>query len=349
MMEKIRKYQQGDAPAIARFMDEYFPRDKSSIIKRSRSAEYYDWKFGPNPFGKVIMYLYLEDDEIFGIYGAIPEPVSIRNQEVLAYQLVDAFVAPHMHGKGIFRKLADLVIGDIDTYSDISYGMGPSEMILPIHVKKYSFHVTFTYRQVFTPIRFDNILKAKGMGLISPLGSIANPIKRFLFHIPKTHIEEVVNIPSHYYCTQLPDADFSLIRDETYVSFRYISSPEPYRFFIARDDTADVVIVIKFVKWRGIRLCYLVDVIGKLDAENDHFFIIKALHEIGVQTGSANVSVELHKTKKSSLLFKRYGYFLHNRKERLIVRQNKWPFLVPSSNEYDPERWVLFSGDADYI
>jgi len=349
MMEKIRKYQQGDAPAIARFMDEYFPRDKSAIIKRSRSAEYYEWKFGPNPFGKVIMYLYLEDDEIFGIYGAIPEPVSIRNQEVLAYQLVDAFVAPHMHGKGIFRKLANLVFDEIDTYSKISFGMSPSEFSLPIFEKKYDMYVALTYRQVFSPLRFDDILKAKGMGLISPLGSIVNPIKRGLFRVPRIHIEEVGDIPSNYFCSPSSAADFSVLRNEKYVSFRYISSPESYRYFIARDDTVDVVIIVKFVEWRGIRLCYFVDVIGKLNTESDNLCIIKALQEIGEKTGAALVSVELHATKKDSLKFKRYGFLFHSREDCLFMRQTKWPFLVPSSNEYDPERWVLFSGDADYI
>jgi len=348
-MSKIRKYIQGDALKIAHFMDKYFPRDESAIIKRSRSAEYYEWKFGPNPFGKTIVYLYLESEEILGIYGAIPEPLAIRNKKVLAYQVVDAFVAPKMHGKGIFRKLAELVFVEIDAYSDISFGMSPSELSLPIFEKKYDMYVGPTYHQVFTPIRFDNILKAKGMGIMSPLGNIANPVKRFLFHIPKTYIEEVQKIPSHYYYAPPDNADFSLIRDEEYVSFRYILSPESYRYFIARDDTADVVIIVKFVEWHGIRLCYFVDVIGKINIHNVAFFIIKALHEIGVQTGSALVSVELHNTKKDSLKFKRHGFLFHNREECLFMRQNKWPFLVPSSNDYDPNRWILFSGDADYI
>lgn len=345
----IRKFKKGDGCAIAHFMDKYFPRDERAIIKRSRSAEYYEWKFGPNPLGKSIMYLYLERDEIFGIYGAIPETIAIRNKKFLAYQLVDAFIAPDMHGKGIFRKLADLVFDEIDTYSDISFGMSPSDFSLPIFEKKYDMYVAPTYRQVFTPIRFDDILKAKGMRLISPFGSIVNPIKMFLFQIPKTYIEEIVTIPSHYYCVPSTDADFSVIRDEEYVSFRYISSPEAYRYFITRDDNADVIIIVKFVEWRGIRLCYFVDVIGEINIHNVAFFIIKALHEIGVQTGSALVSVELHNTKKDSLKFKRHGFLFHSREECLFMRQNKWPFLVPSSNDYDPERWVLFSGDADYI
>lgn len=348
-MEKIRKYQQGDAPAIAHFMDKYFPRDERTIIKRSRSAEYYDWKFGPNPLGKSIMYLYLQGNEILGTFGAIPDPLSIRNQKVLAYQLVDAFVAPNLRGKGIFRKLADMVFGEVDTYSNISFGMSPSDFSLPIFEKKYDMYVAPKYCQVFTPIRFDDILKAKGMGLISPLGSIVNPIKRLLFHITKKHIEEIINIPFHYYCTLLPEADFSLVRNEEYVSFRYILSPESYRFFIARDDIADVVIVIKFVKWRGIRLCYLVDVIGEPNTEDNPFFIIEALHEIGVKTGAALVSVELHDIKKDSSKFRRHGFLFHNREDCLFMRQTKWPFLDPSSNNYNPDRWVLFSGDADNI
>ena len=123
-MGEIKQYTQDDCVAINQFMEKYFPNSPDAITKRSRTDIYFRWKYGPNHFGKPIMFTYWESIELLGTFGAIPEPLAIRGNKVLAYQLTDAFVAPKMHGKGIFGQLANLVYKEIDKRSDICFGLG---------------------------------------------------------------------------------------------------------------------------------------------------------------------------------------------------------------------------------
>jgi hypothetical protein len=346
---QIRKYVPDDCVAIAQFMEKHFPRTNNGIVKRSRSALYYRWKYGPNPFGESIMYTYWEGLELSGIFGAVPEPLAIRGKRILAYQVVDAFVAPEMQGKGIFRKMADAVFDEIDRVSELSFAMSPSNFSLPIFIKKYGMYVGPTYRQVFSPIRFDEILRAKQLRFIAAMGSLANIICNKLLRGAPIEIEEINRIDCACNPTPMGDADYSIIKDQEYIRFRYTLCPESYRFFRIGSSNRPVVLIVKFVKWRDMTICYLIDVIGDLGRENRPLFLSKALYTIGLRTESAVVSAELHNPRKELSRLKYLGFICHNREECLTIRQNHWAFLKPSSGDYDSRRWIIFSGDSDYI
>jgi hypothetical protein len=350
MIGEIKQYTQEDCVAINQFSEKYFPKKPDAIIKRSSTPNYFRWKYGPNPFGNSIMFTYWEGRELLGCFGAVPEPLAIRSKKVLAYQLTDAFVAPAMHGKGIFGHLAGEVFKEIDKVSDICFGMSPSEYSLPIFTKKYAMYIAPKYRQVYSPLRFNDILRAKNLRLISPLGNILNVIRNNLFSKPAIDIEEINHIPSSYYNIYNDEYDFSIHKDQEYVTYRYEQCPESYRFFKVSDkDYNNVVLVIKLVLWQNITMCYLVDIIGSLGNGNATIFLCHAIYTIAFKTSSSVVSMELHnpKSELSKLLFK--GFLCHNREECVFMRQHSWPFLNPASADYDSKRWIIFSGDSDYI
>src|SRR5664280_22640 len=144
-MGEIKQYTQEDCVAINQFLEKYFPNKHDAIIKRSRTDNYFRWKYGPNPFGKSIMFTYWEGGDLLGCFGAVPEPLTIRGKKILAYQLTDAFVAPSMHGKGIFGLLAGEVFKEIDKVSNICFGMSPSEYSLPIFTERYTMYICLLY------------------------------------------------------------------------------------------------------------------------------------------------------------------------------------------------------------
>ena len=116
-----------------------------------------------------------------------------------------------------------------------------------------------------------------------------------------------------------------------------------------RDSNHAVVLIVKFIEWRNVKICYLIDVIGKLNSESGISFLCQALYLIGLKNSAAIVSAELHNPTKELHKLKRLGFICHRREECLFMRQNKWPFLIPSNNEYNGKRWTIFSGDSDYI
>ncbi|MEN6433542.1 MAG: GNAT family N-acetyltransferase [Smithella sp.] len=349
-MGEIEPYYPEDCTAISKFSEKYFPHKPNAIIKRSRTDQYFSWKYGPNPCGKSIMLLYREGKELLGCFGAVPHQLVIRGKNILAYQLTDAFVAPAMHGKGIFRLLADMVFKEIDKVSDICFGMSPSEHSLPIFTNKYAMYIAPKYRQVFSPLRFNDILKAKGLRFFSPLGNIMNFLRNQSFSKSAVIIEEIDRIPSSCCLICKDMLDFSIHKGHEYITYRYEQCPEPYHFYKITDhQNNDAILVIKLVSWQNITMCYLVDVIADSEAAYTALFLCQAMYGVGIKTKSAVVSMELHhpRNELSQLLLK--GFLCHSREECIFMRQSNWPFLNPASSDYDSKKWIIFSGDSDYI
>jgi hypothetical protein len=116
-----------------------------------------------------------------------------------------------------------------------------------------------------------------------------------------------------------------------------------------RDSNNAVVLVVKFIEWQNMKICYLIDVIGKQNLEVGISFLCQALYLIGLKNSAGMVSIELHNPTKELNKLKRMGFICHRREECLFMRQNKWPFLNPTSADYDSKKWIIFSGDSDYI
>jgi GNAT superfamily N-acetyltransferase len=349
-MGVIRKYIQDNCDDIGRFLERYFPEKPNAFIKRSRHSKYYRWRFGPSLLGQAIIYIYWENTSMMGCFGAVPVPLRIRHESVLAYQLTDAFVAPEMHGKGIFRLLADEVFNEIEKQGAVCFGMSPSNYILPILTKKYDMSIGPTYRQVYSPIRFDEILKAMKLRFISPIGNLINPIRQNPLFRDGFEAEKISNISRLGLIDSHRNYDFSVEKTSAYLSYRYEQCPEPYAYYKVRyKKKCEFVLVVKLLPWNGMTICYLVDAIGDLDGRESASFLCNAIFDIGRRTLSAAVCLELHKPRKElqRLLIK--GFLCHNREECVIIRQNRWNFLKPSSPDYDSAKWHFFSGDADYI
>jgi hypothetical protein len=296
------------------------------------------------------MYTFWEAGVLLGFFGAVPEPLSVRGEKILAYQIADAFVAPSMHGQGVFKRLAVEVFKEIDSVSSICYGRSPSELIFPILTNKFAMYIAGMYRQVYSPILFDKILTAKKLRFISPIGKLLDLFRNNPLSKPHLDIEEINHIPQSCFETSLEKYDFAIYKEPEYIKYRYELCPEEYRFYKVKDKSAQpIVMVIKLVVWNDITMCYLVDIIGDLNERNSADFMCRALYAIGLATSAAVVSVELNHTKEelSGLLYK--GFLCHGRVEYLILRQERWNFLNPSSREYNSKKWLISAGDSDYM
>jgi hypothetical protein len=349
-MGEIKQHEQKDCPAISEFIETYYRTPEGNINKRSNGPEYYEWRLGPNPFGKSLVYTYWEGGKVLGLSTATPVPFAIRGEKIIGYQYHDGFMAPHLRGKGIFGTLTDPIFKDFtETKCDLMYGMGPSPSLKPVLCGKYGMTVTLTYRQVFSPLRLDTLLEAKGFKHCQVVGKLANGVRSTFFSPSRVKVEKIEDIDASLFAEPSPEIDFAIDRNRQWFQFRYIDCPEPYVFFMAFTAASVMALVVKFVDWRGLRLCYLMDVIGNAGQNGNQALILSALAKIGIETGSALVSVELHKVKRELLKIANVGYVAQKRAECVIVMQQKWTFLNPSSRDYDSRRWDFISLDADYM
>ncbi len=349
-MGEIKQHEQKDCPAVSEFIETYYRNPEGNINKRSNGPEYYEWRMGPNPFGKSLVYTYWEGGKVLGLSTATPVLFAIRGEKVLGYQYHDGFMAPQLRGKGVFGKLTDPVFRDFaETKTDIMYGMGPSPSLKPVLCGKYRMDVGPIYRQVFSPLRLDNLLHAKGFkhGLL--LAKVANGVRSAFFSPSRIEVEKVNDVDQSLFVDPSPHIDFAIDRNRQWFQFRYVDCPEPYDFFMVGNGPFKMALVIKFVMWRGLRLCYLMDVIGGSPQNGALAFILRALTKIGTETRSALVSVELHDVTRDLLKITQRGYVMQKRSECVIVLQQKWSFLNPSSPDYDSRRWDFISLDADYM
>jgi hypothetical protein len=73
---------------------------------------YFKWKYFDNPAGQAIVYEALYNGKTVGSYGIIPEFYWIDGVVKKTYQAVEAMTHPNFQRKGLFVKLAQLVLQD---------------------------------------------------------------------------------------------------------------------------------------------------------------------------------------------------------------------------------------------
>ncbi len=348
-MGEIRKHAKEDNIKLSGFLDKYFPRTAGSIVRRSRSPEYFEWKYGRNPFGETIVYHYWNGNEIMGTFGGLPKFISIRGKRILSYHLVDAFVAPQLQGQGVFRELGDLCYSEVDRYTDVSYAMDPMKISATALIKRYSCYFPFSFRQTLNILNLVHVLESRKLNIIAPIGMLANIVKDKFIHFQKLDIQEIKYVSESLFKAPDEDIDFSLIRDAQYFSYRYIDCPEPYRFFVIHSNQISCVLVVKFVQWQGLTICYLVDVIGQIEFSERFFSLAQSLYTIGSQNLADMVFLEVPEDKKLFTNLRWKGLLIRKRPMHFVVRQAAWPFLHPSSPDFDSSKWVIYPGDTDVM
>ncbi len=344
---EIRHYCTGDGAFFGRLFDTYFPRNPAKVWPRSRSPEYYEWKYGPSPFGEPIAYCYWEKGEVVGVFGAMAWNCSIRGTQVKIYEACDSFMAPTFQGKGIYAELCKLVYDDIDRRCKISYAVAPEQLNFDILARKYGLYKAIWFRQVFMPLRFERVCRAKSLGILAPLGYIANLGHKVIFRPQLLDVEEVEDIDAGFFSDPSPEYDFAMVRNKDWLEFRYQRCPEPYRFFLARKGSLDALLVVKLVPWKELTICYLIDVMGNVESGEYYPFLAQALYTVGLQTDSAIISVEVPASESDYSRLKRSGFFFRDREDTFILRQTEWPFLNPTSSAFDRQRWLFFTGIGD--
>ena len=346
-MGEIRLFCSGDGAALARFFEKYFPLDPKKILVLSRSPEYYEWKYGPNPFGKSLGCCYWENGEVTGLGGGVPVPLAIRGERVTGYWGCDGFVASHLQGKGVWQAVESRLYEEFDPLSKIMYTLGPSAQAFAILQRKFNYFETLFYRQAYSPLRMHEVLRGKGMGILAAAGHFVNFARELLARPQAIEVKEVGGIDPTFCPDMSSDLDFTVVRSPEYLEFRYSQCPETYHYFHAETEGLAAVLVVKLVRWQGTVVCYLIDVVGRSPKAQSPGFISGALHAIGIATRAALISFELPVHHIDPSLLRRSGFLVRGDRHAVIMRQKEWPFLNPSSPEYDNRRWVFSSGDGD--
>lgn len=102
---EVRPFREGDR---AGFLDLY-----EAVWGRERDAEWFDWRFGDNPFGDGCpIVVATADDRIVGAEPCVPYDVQAGDRRLRALQPADWIVHPEYRRQGVFTTMTDRWLAD---------------------------------------------------------------------------------------------------------------------------------------------------------------------------------------------------------------------------------------------
>ena len=130
---KIRKYQEGDEPALGKILKD--------IYNQEFNENYWKWKYLENPGRDHYSYCALIDNRIVGFLGGIPYRIKYKDQILVGGQLTDLAIEKKYRGKRIFSLLRKTSLEELRAKTDFFYGFTNENSYLVYRKFSYVFHV----------------------------------------------------------------------------------------------------------------------------------------------------------------------------------------------------------------
>lgn len=177
-----------------------------------------------------------EAGRIAGTISAIPKRVRIGSEELRAADLGDLFVDPALRGRGLFRRLHDDLVGQLEQDGVRMLTVRPGPASRPILQRAFGYATLLPVKEWIAA------LDESGVRAL-PLGR--SPLRRTLPRIPDhlppapadaiTHSTVPADLhPPNPFGATWPTA--GTVRDAAWLQHRYAEDPAPYRMTILQRD-----------------------------------------------------------------------------------------------------------------
>jgi GNAT superfamily N-acetyltransferase len=241
---ELRLAQLSDLAQIAPFL---LPLGGESFANRFGDGTvegFYRWKYFANPLGEAIVGIASAGGTVVSVVAAVPKRIWISGKIVLAYELGDFLTDASFRKKGLFSQLIELVCREVGARGASLVYVRPNEVSYPILARKLSFQEAqrldarrfvipsqILFRKTGVPA---GLLRLSGMDLI---------VKRRCIPRYSGSAVTVVSIErfaedNHNDIDQLwqrasAGYDFALLRDSSYLNWRFADCPTPYEMWAA--------------------------------------------------------------------------------------------------------------------
>jgi hypothetical protein len=202
------------------------------------ASDFYRWKYFENPAGDALIAAAKSGAHIVSVAAATPKRISCDGQTYLAFELGDFLTAQSHRKQGLFSNAIALLCSEAAGRNAALVYVRPNEQSFPILQKHLQFEEPhqFDTRRYITPSAFlkrrtglparawqalgvDRIMHALALGRVTP----------------GIRVERADNFDCADELWQATNDKYrlALIRDRTYLHWRYINSPTPYHVFWA--------------------------------------------------------------------------------------------------------------------
>jgi hypothetical protein len=303
------------------------------------------WQYQNNPMGPSYIDLAVDKEEakvLAGHYAVISYKFDLGNGEVHGAQSLDTFTSPDYTRQGIFVKLAEQTYSkSFDDGVKFIFGF-PNKLSYPGFVKKLNFKDPFGFKVLKLPIRFGHYAKK-----IPGLGFLSGVPLAFQKHNEDYSFTKITEVPKDFSLFAegcLKDIQFKIVRDEKYLSWRYLNCPDrDYDVLELRKGNELLGIVVGRVEGK---FAHLVDIIPaskeSVSLLVDEF--IAYYRNLGIDCITCFMNEE--NFLESELLLKGFKTTDKSDDFRFIIRTETEELYNSSMSE--SKNWFLLGGDTDF-
>ena len=195
-------------------------------FSKTHSSFWWYWKYNLNPFGTYsFVCIKSADNKVIVHAGALRIPIFCENKKFFALQVVDCMSHPNLRGfpvkkRGLFVLTMDVLFDSVvNKQNPYVFGFaGERHFFLGNKLLKY--------RQLAKPVEYTFKGKKKKTSKVKELSS-----KEFL---------EVVE-SRKFYLKDSRFLDFCVLKSYNYLKWRYVDSPNNYKFYLIEDKSICVV------------------------------------------------------------------------------------------------------------
>ena len=241
MSPEIRLAQPADLPQIASFLAPLGGEFFAERFPGRTSQDFYRWKYFGNPLGAAIIGIATANDTVVSVVAGTPKRIWISGKTILAYELGDFLTDENYRKMGLFSKLIEMVCRETAVRGAALVYVRPNDVSFPILVSKLSFHEAqrIDARNFVSPSwalsRKTKIpaalLRVSGMDWWFQKKLVEN------FSASSIEVHAIDRFDEgfdHLWQKASVGYDFALVRDSTYLNWRYSDCPTPYKIWWAR-------------------------------------------------------------------------------------------------------------------
>ena len=203
--------------------------------------DFYRWKYFGNPLGDAIVAIATAGGAVVSVVAATPKRIWISGKSILGYELGDFLTDGNYRRMGLFSQLIELACREADARGSALVYVRPNDVSFPILTGRLSFHEVqkLDARRYVVPSQslsrktripasllritgMDSILKSRCIPRFRPGTVTVAPVERFG--------EETDQL----WQRASKGCDFALVRDSSYLNWRFADCPTPYKMWLAK-------------------------------------------------------------------------------------------------------------------
>lgn len=211
-------------------------------LNESSVREFCRWKYLQNPAGEAVVGIALDGNKIISLAAGVPKRVQVNCKRRLAFELGDFITDSAYRKRGLFSRLIELICDEAYRRGTTFAYVRPNENSFPILQSRLSFRESaqIAERRYFLPSQ----ALERRIGIPGRLTTALGVDSMFRRFVLPSSTPRVRVVPAARFGSEVDElartvedgSQFCLVRDASYLNWRYAAGPTRYRIWLAYRD-----------------------------------------------------------------------------------------------------------------